>query len=216
MFYDRRQAGRQLAEQLMGYRAARPVVLGLPRGGLPVAYEVAVALKAPLDVLVARKIGAPMQPEFAIGAVAPGGVLFLNRQAVEDLDIDNEALRRLVLQKQAEVEDRNRRYRGSDVLPEIKGRTVILVDDGIATGLTVMAAVRAVRKEGPQHVVLAVPVSSFEAAEWLREEVDNLVCLIIPEELVAVGSWYGQFETVSDEEVTGLLHKARTLLGSNS
>lgn len=209
MFYDRREAGRLLAERLETYRGRNLLVLGLPRGGVPVAYEVATALGAPLDVLVTRKIGAPAQPELAIGSIAPRDVFFLNAPIVRRLQIDDETIQQLVRQETREVNRRTLHYRGEEGVPDVEGKFVLLVDDGIATGLTLMAAVRALREAGVRRIALAVPVSSQEAAEMLEELVDDFICLDTPEDFLAVGSWYRHFEPVSDDEVVAFLQKAR-------
>lgn len=205
IFKDRAEAGRLLALALTPYRKERPIILGLPRGGVVVAYEVARALEAPLDVVVARKLGAPFAPELAIGAIAPGGVVLLQAR----FGMTDPELRALIARETAEMERRIRRYRGGDGLPDIEGRTVILVDDGLATGLTAEAAIQAIRKQETKRIVLAVPVSAAETAAYIREEVDDFVCLSLPEEFFALGEWYVDFAPVSDEEVVRLLGEAR-------
>lgn len=208
-FRDRRDGGRMLARSLEHYREQSPVIFALPRGGVPVAYEVARALDAPLDVLVARKLGAPDQPEFGIGAVAPGGVRVLNEDAVRRLGIPEEYLGRITAQETAEVERRLRHFRGD--LPEtpVAGRTAILVDDGLATGVTARAGIEALRLKGPGRLVLAAPVCAAQTAEHLRPEVDDLVCLMCPPDLGAIGFWYADFDQTADEEVVNLLEEAR-------
>jgi putative phosphoribosyl transferase len=208
-FRDRRDAGRKLARVLEAYREELPVVFALPRGGVPVGYEVALALDAPLDVLVARKLGAPDQPEFGIGAVAPGGVRVLNEDAVRRLGIPGEYVDGITEQETAEVGRRLRHFRGD--LPEtpVAGRTAILVDDGLATGVTARAAVEALRLRGPGRLVLAAPVCAAQTAEVLRPEVDRLVCLRCPPDLGAIGYWYADFNQTDDEEVVDLLEEAR-------
>jgi putative phosphoribosyl transferase len=208
-FRDRRDAGRKLARVLEAYREELPVVFALPRGGVPVGFEVAIALDAPLDVLVARKLGAPDQPEFGIGAVAPGGVRVLNEDAVRRLGIPGEYLDSITAQETAEVGRRLRHFRGG--LPEtpVAGRTAILVDDGLATGVTARAAVEALRLRGPGRLVLAAPVCAAQTAEVLSPEVDRLVCLRCPPDLGAIGFWYADFDQTGDAEVVGLLEEAR-------
>jgi putative phosphoribosyl transferase len=209
-FRDREDAGQRLAEKLAGYRDEDPVVLALPRGGVPVGYEISRSLGAPLDVFVARKLGAPGQPEFGIGAVAKGGVRVLNEDAVEALGITEEYIERAAEEQTAEIERRLRLLRGEGrPEPEVRGRTAILVDDGLATGVTARAAVEALRLRGLRRLVLAVPVCAEGAAELLGPEVDELVCLETPADLGAIGFWYGDFEQVSDEEVAELLETAR-------
>ena len=208
-FEDRADAGRRLAVRLGRYRDERPVVFALPRGGVPVAYEVARALDAPLDVVVARKLGAPDQPEFGIGAVAPGGVRVLNEDAVGRLGIPEDYLARVTRLETAEVERRLRHFRGDLPEAEVSGRTAVLVDDGLATGVTARAALEALRRRGPRRLVLAAPVCAAQTAQRLRAEVDDLVCLQCPPDLGAIGFWYRDFEQTPDEEVVALLERAR-------
>jgi len=208
-FLDRKDAGRQLAQLLLHYKDEVPIVLGLPRGGVPVASEVSRALKAPLDVWIVRKVGAPDFPELGIGAVAEGGVVYLDEEAVEQLGISDKVLRQLVRQKTAEVADRVERFRGSLPKPRIEGQTVILVDDGIARGGTVRAAVRALRVARPRKIVLAVPVAASQSLEELRALVDEVVCILSTPELYAIGAWYEDFQQVPDDEVVRLLDLAR-------
>lgn len=211
-FLDRRDAGRKLAARLAGYRDERPVVLALPRGGAPVGYEVARSLGASLDVLVARKLGAPRQPELGLGAVAEGGTRILDRGMVRRLGVSNEYLERVARRETARVGEAVGRFRGGGPGLELAGRTAILVDDGLATGITARAAILAVRERRPRRVVLAAPVCAARTAAALRREVDDLVCLKTPNDLRAIGFWYENFEQVSDEEVAGLL-KARHSTG---
>ncbi len=208
-FEDREDAGRRLAERLRRYRDERPVVFALPRGGVPVGYEISRSLGAPLDVFVARKLGAPGQPEFGIGAVAPGGVRVLNGNVVERLGIPADYLEAVTRRETAEVERRLRHFRGDRPEPEVRGRTVILVDDGLATGVTARAAVEALKRLEPRRLVLAAPVCAAQTAELLGPEVDELVCLEEPPDLGAIGFWYRNFEQTSDEEVIRLLERAR-------
>jgi putative phosphoribosyl transferase len=204
-FTDRHAAGRELAERLSSVAIEDPVVLGLARGGVPVAYEVAKALRAPLDVLVVRKIGAPGNPEYGIGAIAEGGVRVLNHEAVRHLLISVEELEAAIARARAEVDARVQRYRGGRPPLELKGRTVIVVDDGLATGGTARAALRAVRARDPRLLVLAVPVGAPETVESLREEANQVVCLLQPELMWAVGLWYEHFEPTGDAEIATLL-----------
>ena len=208
-FRDREDAGRRLAERLLGYRDEDPVVLALPRGGVPVGYEISRSLGAPLDIFVARKLGAPGQPEFGIGAVAQGGVRVLNEHAVEVLEIPEEYIERTAKEETAEIERRLKLLRGDRPGPKVGGRTAILVDDGLATGVTARAAVEALRRRSPERLVLAVPVCAAQTAETLRSEVDELICLEAPADLMAIGLWYEDFYQVPDEEVVELLERAR-------
>jgi putative phosphoribosyl transferase len=208
-FEDRRDAGKKLAGSLIRHREGHPVVFALPRGGVPVGYEVARALGAPLDVLVARKLGAPDQPEFGIGAVAPGGVRVLNESAVRRLGIPEDYLDKITRQETAEVERRLRHFRGDLPEADVSGRTAVLVDDGLATGVTARAAVEALRLRGPERVVLAAPVCAAQTAALFRSEVDELVCLKCPPDLGAIGFWYRHFDQTPDEEVVRLLEKFR-------
>lgn len=207
-FEDRRDAGRRLAGKLMGFKDARPVVFALPRGGVPVAYEVSRALGAPLDVFVSRKLGAPDQPEFGIGAVAVGGVRVLNRDVIRRLGIPDEYVERITAHEVAEVNRRLRYFRGGRSELEVGGRTAILVDDGLATGVTARAAVEALRLRRPSRLILAAPVCAAQTAEVFRSQVDDLVCLASPSDLGAIGFWYKNFEQTSDAEVVELLEKA--------
>lgn len=208
MFQDRTDAGRQLATAVSRFRDESPIVVALPRGGVPVAYEVARALSAPLDVLVARKLGAPGHPELGIGAIAQGGALYLNAALVARTGATEAYLRHVAREESAEMARRLRVYRGDRAPLDVKGRTVILVDDGLATGATTRAAVRALRQLSPRAIVLAVPVCAAETATALRAEVDELVSLLTPEDFYAVGAWYRDFDQTSDAEVVALLGRA--------
>jgi putative phosphoribosyl transferase len=194
---------------LSGYRDKKPIVLALPRGGVVVGYEIARALGAPLDVVVARKIGTPGQPELALGAIGSGGTYVLNEDVLAWLDIPEDEVEQIASQEAAEMKRRMRLFRGDRPEPMLKGKTVILVDDGIATGMTAHAAIEYVGQQEPGHLVLAVPVCAAGTAEVLRSEVDDLVSLKTPLELLAIGYWYEDFEQVSDEEVVELLERSR-------
>ncbi|MBI4518005.1 MAG: phosphoribosyltransferase [Deltaproteobacteria bacterium] len=209
-FKDRQDAGRRLAAALTKYRAQHPVVLALPRGGVPVAYEVARALAAPLDVIVVRKLGAPGQPELGIGAIADGDhpQRVLNEDMVRMLSVSEAYLRRTVERELEEINRRQRLYRGGRPPIALAGRTAIVVDDGIATGGSMRAALRGVRRAAPQRLVLAVPVAPPETIESLREEVDDLICLSVPAFFSAVGQFYDDFRQTTDDEVVRLLDRA--------
>jgi len=208
-FHDRTQAGRLLAAQLTPYAQRDDVlVLALPRGGVPVAYEVARALDAPLDVYVVRKLGVPGQEELALGAIASGGVRVLNPDVVSALRISEAEIDAITAREQAELERRERLYRGDRALPAVSERTVILVDDGLATGATMRAAVQALRQLRPRRLVVAVPTGAPETCADLEREVDELICLISPEPFYGVGFWYDHFPQTPDTEVTRLLREA--------
>jgi len=208
-FRDRAAAGQKLARELAEY-AGRPnvVVLALPRGGVPVAFEVARALGAPLDVFVVRKLGLPRHEELAMGAIASGGVRLLNRDVIETYGVSNADVERVTAREQAELERRERRYRGSRPFPDLTGKTVILVDDGLATGATMRAAVEALRLERPGEIIVAVPVAAPETCDAFRDVADDVVCAITPEPFYAVGLWYEDFSQTTDEEVHDLLERA--------
>ncbi len=203
-FADRRAAGRELATHLGPFASEHPVVLGLARGGVPVAYEVALALGAPLDVLVVRKIGAPGNPEYGIGAVAEGDIRVLDQTAIRQLMISHEELEAAIARATAGIESRVERYRAGRPL-ELAGRTVLVVDDGLATGGTARAGLRAVRARGSRRVVLAVPVGAAATVHALRDEADEVICVLQPEPLQAVGAWYEDFSQTRDDEVIKLL-----------
>jgi putative phosphoribosyl transferase len=205
-FWTRGEAGRLLAEALEEYQGLENVVvLALPRGGVPVGYEVARALGAPLDVLVVRKLGVPGQPEFAFGAIASGGARVLNPDVVRLLDLPEALMDRVAAAEQVELDRREQAYRGGRPPPRVRGRTVILVDDGVAAGATMRTAVAAVRRLGARRVVAAAPVASAEAYRLLAGEADRVVCLTTPDPFYAVAAWYDQFPQVSDAEVRDLL-----------
>ena len=209
MFADRTDAGRSLAASLKAHAgAADTLVLGLPRGGVPVAFEIAQSLKLPLDVLVVRKLGLPWQPELAMGAIASGGALVRNEEVVRYLGDRADAFEAVRAREQAELERRERDYRGDRPPLAMRGRTGILVDDGLATGATMEAAVRSLRALGARRVVVAVPVASAEARERIGEVADEVVCLATPMSFSAVGQWYADFGQTEDTEVRDLLDRA--------
>lgn len=218
MFEDRRAAGRQLAERLLSFSAPRPVVLALPRGGVPVAAVVAEALRAPLGLLHVRKIGAPHQPELAVAAIADGEAPYLavNHELVEALGVSEAYLRQAGARELKEIGRRKLRYEGGQPGPSVKGRTVILVDDGIATGATVRAALLALRAAGPTRILLAVPVAPQSAIDQVADLVDEVVCLEIPVHFMAVGQFYRNFHQVTDDEVESLMREARRRQSSSA
>ena len=209
LFQNRTHAGRRLARALVKYKARRPVVLALPRGGVPVAAEVATALDAPLDLVLVRKIGVPTQPELAMGAVTDGEnpTIIRNSEIIEFCGVDEREFDVVCNEELAEIERRHERYLGDRARAEVKGEVVIVVDDGIATGATILAAVRAVRERKPKELVLAVPVAPLDTIEKLRAEVDDIVCLETPGDLGAIGYFYRDFHQVSDEEVIATLRR---------
>jgi len=207
LFRDRQDAGRRLAERL-GPISGDVLVLGLPRGGIPVAYEVARSLQAPLDVFVVRKLGVPGQEELAMGAIATGNVRVVNRDVVDALRIPPRILDQVAESEALELERRERSYREGRPAPSVAGKTVILVDDGLATGSTMRAAVAALRQLGPARIVVAVPVAAASTCQELRAEVDEVVCLATPEPFLAVGRFYEDFSQTMDDEVRALLAEA--------
>lgn len=209
LFRDRTEAGQRLAQKLKAY-ANRPdvLVLGLPRGGVPVAFEVAKALNAPLDVFLVRKLGVPGHEELAMGAIASNGVRILNEEIIQSLDLSEEAIASAAVREQQELERRERAYRGDRPPLEVSDRTVILVDDGLATGATLHAAAVAIAQQHPQQIVAAVPVSAPETCDELKVEADKIICAETPKPFYAVGLWYDQFPQTTDAEVRDLLKRS--------
>jgi predicted phosphoribosyltransferase len=206
-FLDRRSAGRQLAKLLPRFAGQQDaVVFALPRGGVPVAYEVATALSLPLDVFVVRKLGVPQQEELAFGAIAPGGVRVLNDDLIEYMGITDEDIARVTALEERESLRRNREYRDNAPPPAITARTVIVVDDGLATGATMGAAVAAIRAQGPRQIIVAVPVASSDAVRVLRLSADEVIAVMTPRDFGGVGRWYVDFGQTTDAEVRTLLH----------
>jgi putative phosphoribosyl transferase len=208
-FQDRRDAGRQLAARLKAY-ANQPdvLVLALPRGGVPVAFEVAQALKAPLDVFLVRKLGVPGRQELAMGAIASSGVRVLNEDIVQMLGIGEQTIEKVAAEEQHTLEARERTYRGARPRPMVGGRTIILVDDGLATGASMRAAVKALRAQQPKRIVVAVPVAAPSTCNEFRAQVDEIICAETPEQFFAVGMWYHDFSQTTDKEVHELLERA--------
>jgi len=207
-FADRQEAGRALAGRLQLLGLTDPIVLALPRGGVPVAAQVAAALDVPLEVFVARKIGLPGQPEFGVGALAEGGEPLLDDDVLSRLGLSRQALADTVARERQELARRVAHYRGDRPLPDLAARTVVLVDDGLATGVTARASLQALRLAGPARLVLAVPVCAPDTARALAEEADDVVCVLQPAGFGAVGAWYERFDQTSDEHVLELLAAA--------
>lgn len=206
-FADRREAGRHLAAQLGAVRAADPVVVALPRGGVPVAAVIAGELGAPLEFLAVRKLGAPENPEYGVGAIAEDGTRVVDAEATAVLGLRNGELDAIAERERTELQRRVRAYRGDRPPPSLHGRTVVIVDDGAATGLTDVAAIQAIRRQDPRWVILALPVCSAEALALLRSEADQVVCLRTPQPFHGVGYWYRDFSQVSDRAVLEALRK---------
>jgi predicted phosphoribosyltransferase len=208
-FHDRFDAGRQLASQLASFANHADVrVLALPRGGVPVGYEIARALRAPLDVWVVRKLGAPGIPELAIGAIATGGVQLIAPNVTRELGISHHQIEEIAARERLELERREKAYRGDRPPVEVAGKTVLLVDDGLATGATMRAAIAALRHRHPARIVVAVPVAARYICEELSQEADQVLCLWTPSDLSSVGQWYEDFSQTSDDEVCDLLNRA--------
>jgi len=210
-FRNRAEAGQRLAQRLLAY-AGRPdvVVLGLPRGGVPVAFEVARALEVPLGVVVVRKLGVPGHKELAMGAIASGGIRVLNDDVVRHLNIPDRVIEAVTAQELRELHWRERAYRGDQPTPDVRGRAVILVDDGIATGSTMLAAIAALRRLEPARIIVAVPTAAPSTCDEIRRVAYDCICEIMPEPFYAVGAWYEDFSQTTDEEVRDLLDQATT------
>jgi predicted phosphoribosyltransferase len=208
-FADRRDAGRQLAVQLLPLADEQPVVVGLPRGGIPVASEIAAALRAPLEILAVRKLGAPHNPEYGIGAIVEDGTRIFDPEALVALAIDGGMLESIVARASEELCRRVVAYRGGRLPMRLRNRTVVVVDDGVATGVTDTAAIRAIRRQRPRRLILAVPVCAPDSLARLRREADETICLIAPSQLRGVGEWYRDFSQIHDQEVIAALDAAR-------
>jgi putative phosphoribosyl transferase len=217
MFKNRVDAGKKLASALASRLELKdsPLILALPRGGVPVASEVAKALDIPLDIMLVRKLGVPQREEFAMGAIASGGVRFVNDEVVRLLRIPVRAVEEIAGREQRELERRERLYRGTRIKPDLAGRTVVLVDDGLATGATMHAAVQAARAENASRVIVAVPTASTEACAALGEAADEIVCLSTPTPFTAVGAWYEDFSQTTDQEVIELLRQAEEAIAEH-
>lgn len=209
LFQDRVEAGRRLATELTArlptIRDEDPIVLAIPRGGVPIGYEVARAIDAPLDLFIARKLGAPGHEELGIGAVAPGGTRFLDADAIRALGVSEAYIEEVTRKELAELERRLRCFRGDRPPPAIEGRSVVLVDDGLATGVTALASLAALRLQHPRRLVFAAPVCSIEGATAVSRQADDVVCVAMPERFFGVGAWYRDFTQTTDEEVVELL-----------
>jgi len=216
-FRNRRDAGEKLAQKLSAY-VNRPdlTVLALPRGGVPVAYEVALALNAPLDIFIVRKLGLPGREELAIGAIASGGVRVLNKDIIRMLSIPDEVINFVARREAQELERREKLYRGGRAAPETRDRTVILIDDGLATGASMRAAVVGLRAQHPARIMVAVPAAATETCDAFQDEVDEIICAVTPEPFYGVGHWYEDFSQTTDEEVRNLLQEANHQLLSNT
>jgi putative phosphoribosyl transferase len=212
IFRNRRAAGQRLAQELLARLPhlpdEDPIVLAIPRGGVPVGYEIALALRAPLDVFIARKLGAPGQEELGIGAVAPGGTRVLDTATIRMLRVSDEYIDKITAREVAELDRRMRAFRGNRPPPRITGRAVVLVDDGLATGVTARAALAALRLERPLRLVFAAPVCSHEASSLLAGDADAVVCVAVPYRFFGVGAWYEDFTQTTDEEVVAFLERA--------
>jgi len=212
LFRNRREAGRVLAAKLTAYSDRTDVlVLALPRGGVPVAFEVAQSLHASLDVFLVRKLGLPNHPELAMGAIATGGVRVLNEDVIRTWDISDDVIDAVTAQERAELQRRERTYRGDRPAYDVRGQTAILIDDGLATGSTMRAAIAGLRQQGPAQIVVAVPVGSPETCAEFQHEADVAICARTPEPFYAVGIWYGDFSQTTDEEVRDLLERAANM-----
>jgi putative phosphoribosyl transferase len=214
-FRDRADAGRYLAELLQKYAGdSDTLVLGLPRGGVVVAFEVARGLGAPMDIFLVRKLGVPGYEELAVGAIASGGILVINQDVAQSIRISQARIKEIATKEAKELKRREQAYRGNRPPIEVEGRTIIIVDDGLATGATMRAAVDALRKQNPHKIVVAVPVASIEACEEFRTKADDIVCGITPAYFNAVGAWYDDFGQTSDEEVIHLLREINISRGN--
>ena len=205
MFLDRKDAGKKLAQKLKEFKIKNPYVFGMARGGVPVASEVAKELKAPLDVVVVRKIGFPLNPEFGIGAIAQGGVKVYNQEIIDNYQVSPKAIKEITENETKELDRRLSLYRDSKSLPKLKNKTAILVDDGLATGISAIAAVKFLKTLKPEVIILAIPVGAPNSVELLESKTDKVICLLKPFEFSSVGQWYKFFDQTTDQEVVDIL-----------
>lgn len=209
-FRDRRHAGKVLAEELKAYAYnTKVIVLGLPRGGVPVAYEIAKALEVPLDVFIVRKLGVPGHEELAMGAIASGDITVFNERVLKEIEISKFMVDQVIQLEQQELKRREQLYRGQHPFPVLKGKIIILVDDGIATGATMRAAIKALQQQKPKKIIIAVPVAALSTCKEMEPLVDIMICPLKPEFFYAVGAWYEDFSQTEDEEVSSLLNSRR-------
>lgn len=209
IFLDRKDAGEKLTDSLEKFKDEDVIVLAVPRGGLEIAYDTVKKFGFKWDLIIPRKIGAPHNKEFAIGAVAVDGSYFINNHYVKMLGISQEYIEKEVLEQTKEIKRRMKEYRGKDTFPEVKDKTVIIIDDGIATGFTILAVIKSVKKQGAKKIILAIPVGPMEVIEEFKELVDEVICIYIPEQFYAVGSYYTDFKQVTDEEVFKIMNELR-------
>lgn len=207
VFEDRREAGKLLAKKLVPFQKEHPIVLALPRGGVPIGFEIAKSMYVPLDVLVVRKIGSPHNPEFGIGAIAEENTQILDKSSINTLGISKKELAGIIKKEKEELKRRVNLYRKNRSPPLMKDKTVIIVDDGLATGVTAKAAISSVKKGKPKQVIFAAPVCAYDTIQELKGLVDNVVCIAKPHDFGSVGRWYREFEQISDEEVINFLKK---------
>lgn len=215
-FKDRENAGRRLAEEIAKQvdklDLKEAIALALPRGGVPIAYEVAKELQIPLDVVISRKIGAPFNPEFAVGAISEGGETYLDKDTLRSLSIDNSTLESIIETEKEELKRRIETYRKGKSLPNLKGKTVLLIDDGLATGATAQAALKHLKRLHPKKVIFCIPVGAFSSVNEIKDKVDQVICILKPKALSAVGMYYQNFGQTSDEKVIELLDKSKRII----
>lgn len=209
IFANRQEAGKLLATELARHRNEKPIVLALPRGGIPIGFEIAEVLHAPLEVLVARKIGAPHNPELGIGAIAEDEVRVLDEPTIKLLGISTEEIEKVTEKEKEELKRRVAMYRNNKPLPSLKAKTVLLVDDGLATGVTARAAIASIKKQKPKRLIFASPVCAYDTAQEFKQMVDDVICVTTPVDFSAVGLWYQEFGQVSDDQVVALLQKSK-------